>query len=193
MRALRPTLLLAAALVIPGKGPLAQMGASKGLFAGIHYSGASLDLSGASEAVDFGSGFGVHAGLGLGNRLQLLVNYDRNTLPSNLPGANADLAQFDALARLFLLLPQGSPLRLYATGGVTGRTIKLGQEFDGLSPTGGAGLLLKVLPSIALTGTALWTFGNLTSSTQLANRTGTEFRSTGVRVQVGASLFLLGN
>lgn len=193
MPRLRPALLLAAALLVPAVRGEAQMGASKGLFAGIHYSGASLDLSGASREVDFGSGYGIHAGLGLGNRLQLVVNYDKNTLPSDETGANADLAQFDALARLFLLLPAESPLRLYATGGVTGRTIKLGQEFDGVSPTGGAGVFLKVLPSIALTGTALWTFGNLTSSTQLANRTGNEFSATGVRVQVGASLFLLGN
>jgi len=163
------------------------------VFAGIHYSGASLDLSGASRNVDFGGGYGLHAGLGLGSNLQLVVNYDRNTLPAGGSGTDADVAQFDALARLFVVLPAGSPLRLFATGGVTGRTVKLGQEFDGLSPTGGAGVFVKPLPKVAFTGTALWTFGNLTSSAQLTSRTGSEFKSTGVRVQVGASLFLFGN
>ncbi|MBU6365686.1 MAG: outer membrane beta-barrel protein [Gemmatimonadetes bacterium] len=180
--------LLGAALLAPA-GRLAAQG---GIFAGIHYSGASLDLKGASKNVDFGGGYGVHAGVGLGDNLQVVVNYDKNRLPSGAGGTSAEVAQVDALARLFVLVPPGSPLRVFATGGVTGRTVKFGQEFDGLSPTGGAGVYVRPLPKVAFTGTALWTFGNLTSSTQLTNRSGNEFSSTGVRVQVGASLFLLG-
>jgi hypothetical protein len=193
LRSPRSVLLLGALLLVPVARAHAQMGTSSGLFGGIHYSGASLDLEGASRKVDFGGGYGLHAGLGLGDALQLVVNYDKNTLTGSGTTGNADVAQFDALARLFLLLPPGSPLRVFATGGVTGRTIKLGQEFDGLSPTGGAGVFLKVIPKVAFTGTALWTFGNLKSASQLQNGTGNEFKSTGVRVQVGASLFLFGN
>jgi hypothetical protein len=183
-----PALLLAASLL--WSAPAAQ--AQGAVFAGIHYAGASLDLKGASRAVDFGGGYGLHAGVGLGSGVQLVVNYDRNTLPTSGTGDDADVAQFDALARLFLLLPDGAPVRVFATGGVTGRTVKMGQEFDGLSPTGGAGVFVKALPRVAFTGTALWTFGNLQSATQLQNRTGNTFSATGVRVQVGASLFLVG-
>ena len=163
---------------------------AQSLFGGIHYSGAALDLKGASKQVDFGGGYGVHAGLGLGSGLQVVVNYDRNSLTGSGTSASADIAQFDALARYFLL--SSSAIRVFATGGVTGRTVKMGESFEGVSATGGGGLMLKALPRIALTGTALWTFGNLTSAKQLQNRTGNEFQSTGVRVQVGASFFLLG-
>jgi len=169
-----------------GSSPLA----AQSLFGGIHYSGAALDLKGASKQVDFGGGYGVHAGLGLGSGLQVVVNYDRNSLTGSGASASADIAQFDALARYFLL--SSSAIRVFAAGGVTGRTVKLGESFEGVSATGGGGLMLKALPRLALTGTALWTFGNLTSTGQLQNRTGNEFKSTGVRVQVGASLFLLG-
>jgi hypothetical protein len=185
-RSLRTVALLLA--LASGTSPLT----AQSLFGGIHYSGASLDLEGASKKVDFGGGYGLHAGLGLGSGLQVVVNYDRNSLAgSGTTATTADVAQFDALARLFLL--SASPIRVFATGGVTGRTIKMGESFDGMSATGGGGVMLKALPRVAFTGTALWTFGNLTSAKQLQNRTGNEFTSTGVRVQVGASLFLLGN
>jgi len=184
-RSLRSLAVLLA--LASGTSPLA----AQSLFGGIHYSGAALDLEGASKKVDFGGGYGLHAGVGLGSSLQLVVNYDRNSLAgTSTTAASADVAQFDALARLIVL--SASPIRLFATGGVTGRTVKMGESFDGMSATGGGGVMLKVLPVLALSGTALWTFGNLTSASQLQNRTGNEFKSTGVRVQVGASFFLLG-
>src|SRR5665647_266677 len=37
-------------------------------------------LKDAAEKLDFGSGFGVHAGIAPGNTLGLVANYDRNTL-----------------------------------------------------------------------------------------------------------------
>lgn len=184
-RVLRATALLAA--LVTGSSSLS----AQTLFGGIHYSGTSLDLKDASRKVDFGNGYGLHAGIGLGSGLQVVVNYDRSSLAGSGTATDADVAQFDALARLFLL--SSAPIRVFATGGVTGRTIKMGESFDGVSATGGGGVMVKALPRIALTGTALWTFGNLTAGSQLANRTGNEFKSTGVRVQVGASLFLLGN
>jgi len=174
-RSLRSLAVLLA--LASGTSPLA----AQSLFGGIHYSGAALDLEGASKKVDFGGGYGLHAGVGLGSSLQLVVNYDRNSLAgTSTTAASADVAQ------------SASPIRLFATGGVTGRTVKMGESFDGMSATGGGGVMLKVLPVLALSGTALWTFGNLTSASQLQNRTGNEFKSTGVRVQVGASFFLLG-
>ncbi|MEN9817628.1 MAG: hypothetical protein RLZ32_1508, partial [Gemmatimonadota bacterium] len=69
LRSPRSALLLGALLLLPAARVHAQMGASSGLFGGIHYSGASLDLEGASKKVDFGGGYGLHAGLGLGNAL----------------------------------------------------------------------------------------------------------------------------
>ena len=60
--------------------------AQTGLFVGAQITGASLSYKDAAQDLDFGSGYGVHAGLMLGSSLGVLVNYDKNTLGSPLGG-----------------------------------------------------------------------------------------------------------
>lgn len=186
----RLTLACAVLLSMAARPVFAQNGSTAGLFVGLQYTGAALDLAGAAKTVKFGSGFGMHAGLGLGQTLTLLVNYDNNKLPTSGSGSTK-LTQVDALARIHILSGSGSAIRPYLTGGVTARTAKGTSDFQGKAPTGGAGVTVQ-LPGISLFATALWTFGNLTSSSALVSGK-SSFSSTGTRVQIGTSYYLLGH
>jgi len=83
--------------------------------------------------MDFGSDFGVLAGITFGSTLGLVANYDKNTLGS-LAG-DTDLGQWDLLARLdFIGI---GPVKTYVTGGMTGRAAKSlygGTVWDSGSP-----------------------------------------------------------
>lgn len=189
------TLLVAGLLAFSASAAEAQRGSTSGLFAGIQYTGSSVDLKEAGNEVDFGGGFGFHAGIGFGQRFALLVNYDKTTQNASNPGgSNVDLAQFDALARVYLFGGQDWIVRPFVTGGVTGRvaTEDNDAEFTSTSPTAGGGLSITIIPRIHLTGSALWTFGNLTNNDAVGG-SNNEYKSTGTRVQVGASLYLFGN
>ncbi|WP_396214773.1 outer membrane beta-barrel protein [Gemmatimonas sp.] len=191
-RSLRPA--TTATMLLAGLGLAhaahAQSGSTKGLFAGIQYSGTSVSVRSAAQDLEFGNGFGLHAGLGLSDNVSVLVNFDRSVLTGSDNAQDVKLTQYDALLRFNVLPGAGSPLRLFVTAGATGRTANAGRDFDGIAPTGGAGVHLYVTPKIALNGTALWTFGNLTRASQISNRTDETFRSTATRVQAGVSLYL---
>jgi hypothetical protein len=144
----------------------------------------------AAEDLEFGNGFGLHAGIGLSDRWSVLVNFDRSVLTGADSDAEVKLSQYDALLRLHLFPGPASPLRVFATAGATGRAASGSTEFEGVAPTAGAGVHLFLTPQIALNGTALWTFGNLTRASELSNSTRESFRSTGTRVQAGVSLYL---
>ncbi|MBY0490752.1 MAG: porin family protein [Gemmatimonadaceae bacterium] len=174
------------ALSVAG-APVAQ--AQAGPFVGIQYSGSSVSVKDAANDLKFGSGFGLHAGLA-GSRWAVLANFDRSVLTRD--AADVTLTQYDALARL-TLLGSGSPFQLYATGGATGRSASKGTDFKSIAPTGGAGVQLFVTPHIALNGTALWTYGNLTRANQLStNAPAGTYTSTQTRVNVGVSIYPLG-
>ena len=181
---------VAAALVLAW-ATVMQAQSAKGLFVGIQYSGASVNVKEAAQDLEFGNGFGVHAGIGLTDRFSLLANFDRSVLT----GANdndVELTQYDALLRMNLL-GAGLPVKVFLTGGATARTANSGRDFEGIAPTGGAGAQLFITPRLAVHGTALWTFGNLTRASQLnGNDLDQKFTSTGTRIQAGASLYLFG-
>lgn len=192
-RSIRPTVAAAvvgAAMLSLGSTAHAQSGSTRGLFAGIQYAGTSVSVKSAAQDLEFGSGFGVHAGLGLSDNVSVLVNFDRSVLTGADNDKNVALTQYDALLRFNVLPGAGSPLRLYLTAGATGRTANQGRDFEGIAPTGGAGVQLFVTPKIAVNGTALWTYGNLTRASELSNTTRESFRSTATRVQAGVSLYL---
>ena len=170
----------------------AQAGAGRGLFVGLQYAGASVSVKEAAENLEFGSGFGLHAGFGMSDNVSVLVNFDRNVLNRRRDNEDVTVSQYDALLRYQLFPGADSPLRVFGTAGATGRAASGTTEFEGVAPTAGAGVQLHVSSSVALTGTALWTFGNLTSLRELTGggTTRETFRSTGTRVQVGASLYL---
>lgn len=166
----------------------ARAGAQAGPFVGIQYSGASVSVEGAAEDLEFGSGFGLHAGFAA-RRWALLANFDRSVVTRD--DDDVRITQYDALVR-FNVVPT-SMAQVYLTGGATGRSASRGEDFQSIAPTGGAGAQLFVTSRLALSGTVLWTFGNLTRAEQLnTNAPSGTFRSTQTRVQVGVSLYPLG-
>lgn len=191
IRALRSHLVASALAVCAVSATAhAQAGSTKGVFLGIQYAGASVSVKSAAEDLEFGNGFGLHAGLGLSDSWSVLVNFDRSVLTGADSNAEVKLSQYDALLRLNLLPGPESPVRLFVTAGATGRAASGTTEFEGIAPTAGGGVHLFLTPKIALNGTALWTFGNLTRASQLSNSTRDTFKSTGTRVQAGVSLYL---
>lgn len=163
--------------------------AQTGPFVGVQYSGSSVSVKGAAEDLNFGSGFGLHAGLA-GSKWAVLANFDRSVVTRD--ASDVTLTQYDALARL-TVLGSGSPFQVFATAGATGRSASKGEDFQSIAPTGGAGVQLFITPHLAVNGTALWTYGNLTRANQLSTTApaGT-FKSTQTRVNVGISLYPLG-
>ncbi|MFO0074625.1 MAG: hypothetical protein ACK55A_21425, partial [Gemmatimonas sp.] len=63
---------LAAAALSTAAAASAEAQSGKGLFVGIQYAGASVNVKDAADDLEFGSGFGVHAGLGLSERWSVL-------------------------------------------------------------------------------------------------------------------------
>lgn len=166
---------------------------TKGLFLGIQYAGSSLDAKSAAENLDFGGGFGLHAGIGLNNTVSILANFDRSVLSGRSGTTNVTVSQYDALLRLNLFPGAGSPLRVFATGGATARSANAGRDFEEIAPTAGGGVQLFLSSKLAVNGTALWTFGKLTQAAQLTNGTEGQYETTQARIQVGGSLYLFGH
>jgi hypothetical protein len=181
---------LLSSLLLSGVTSL-QAQSTQGLFLGIQYSGSSVSVQSAANDLEFGGGFGVHAGFGLTDAFSVLANFDRSVLTGS-NNTDVALTQYDALLRMHLFPGASSPLRVFVTGGATARTANSGRDFEGIAPTGGAGAHLSLTRKIAVNATALWTFGNLTQASALTTRQNEQFKSTGTRVQAGVSLYLLG-
>ena len=181
--ALAGLLILAA---VPARG-------QTGLFVGAQVTGASLDYKNAAQNLDFGSGFGIHAGLTFGSSVGVLVNYDKNVLGSS--GGNTDLGQWDLLGRLRFI--GMGPLKTYLTAGITGRTAQSkiyndstgNFDFSGTNPTAGLTAQFMVLPKLSIDGGVLWTFGKFHDT---GGYTASRVEATGARVSVGASYYLFG-
>lgn len=182
----------AAALVcsVPAKAQ-----STSGLFVGAQVTGAALNFGNAAQKVDFGGGWGVHAGLGFGEGFSLLANYDRSSLPAQGGGGNFDIGQWDALARFNLMA--GAPIRPYVQAGITGRVAKSSTfggtsgdyRFSGQSPTAGLGAQLFLGSSVAIDGGVNWTFGRFSSTENGGSPFGTSLDARGTRVIVGLSLY----
>lgn len=167
--------------------------AQTGLFVGAQVTGASLSYKDAAQKLDFGQGYGVHAGVTLGSTFGVLVNYDKNTLGSST--GDTDLGQLDLLGRLgFIGI---GPVKTYLEGGVTGRVAKSpsfngttgNYDFSGTNPTAGIGGSVFVGHKLSVDGAVLWTFGKF-GDTGGYNTSRVE--ATGTRVSVGASWYILG-
>lgn len=189
------TLSLAIALTL---APLAahtleaQPGSTRGVFFGLQYTGSSINAKEAAENLKFGSGFGLHAGAGISDNVAILANFDRGVLTRRFDNSDVTVTQYDALLRLYMLPGVESPVRIFATGGATGRAATGSTDFDGIAPTGGAGVHLGLGNNLAVTASALWTFGNLTRIGTITggNTNKQDFKSTQTRIQVGGSIYL---
>jgi len=178
--------MLALLVAAPGR-------AQTGLFIGAQATGASLKYKDAAQNLDFGSGFGVHAGLMLGSSFGVLVNYDKNTLGAS--GGDTDLGQWDLLGRMSFI--GVGPAKTYLTAGLTGRTTtskfyngSTGNfDFSGMNPTAGLTGQLMLGSKLALDGGVLWTFGKFNDTN---GYTTSRVEATGARVSVGVSYYLFG-
>ncbi len=167
--------------------------AQTGLFVGAQITGASLSYKDAAQDLDFGSGFGVHAGLMLGSSLGLLVNYDKNMLGSS--SGDTELGQWDLLGRLRFV--GVGPLRTYLTAGITGRSAASDVyngttgdfDFSGTNPTAGLTAQFMVGSKLAVDGGVLWTFGKFNDT---PGYSASKVEATGSRVSVGLSYYLFG-
>jgi hypothetical protein len=167
--------------------------AQTGLFVGAQVTGASLSYKDAAQELDFGSGYGVHAGVMLGSSFGVLVNYDKNTLGSAV--GDTELGQWDLLGR-FRFIGVG-PLKTYLTGGITGRSTEskiydgaTGDfDFSGTNPTAGLTAQFMVGSKLAVDGGVLWTFGRFNDT---AGYSTSRVEATGSRVSVGVSYYLFG-
>lgn len=170
----------------------AQPGSTRGVFFGLQYTGSSISAKSAAENLKFGSGFGLHAGAGISDNVSILANFDRGVLTRRFDNSDVTISQYDALLRLYLVPGVESPFRVFATGGATGRAATGSTDFDGIAPTGGAGVHLGLGNNVALTASALWTFGNLTRIGTITggNTSKQDFKSTQTRIQVGGSIYL---
>ncbi len=167
--------------------------AQTGFFVGAQVTGASLTYKDAAQSLDFGQGFGVHAGLTLGSTFGVLVNYDKTTLGSSI--GDTDLGQLDLLGRLgFIGI---GPVKTYLQGGITGRVATSSSyngiggkyDFSGTNPTAGVAASAFVTPKLSVDGSVLWTFGKFGDT---GGYSASRVEATGSRVSVGASWYVLG-
>jgi hypothetical protein len=195
---LRSTAVLATAGLLAFAAP-AKAQSTSGIFVGAQATGSDLRFGSAVQKVDFGGGWGVRAGFGLGERWSLLANYDRSSLPSQGGGGNLDVGSWDALARFNFM--EGSMFRPYLAPGVTGRALKSSTfngasgdyRFSGTSPTAGLGAQWFMSPVLALDAGANWTFGNFSDVQTNGTNVGTKLNATSTRVMVGVALYPFGH
>lgn len=139
--------------------------AQAGLFFGAHATGASLTSQSEKQSgyfpVEFGSGYGMHAGLWFSRAFGVLVIHDKSI--RGVKFDDVDLSQWDFLGRLSYI--EAGPARAYLTAGLSRRasTSADGDDdrgdflFHGMAPTAGLTGQLAVTPRLALDGAVLWT------------------------------------
>lgn len=169
------------------------VGAQAGMFFGAHATGASLTNQNEQQSgnypVEFGSGYGMHAGLWFSDAFGVLVMHDKS-----IPGVkspNVDLGQWDFLGRLSYI--EAGPARAYLTAGLSKRASTSSYSDDdggdvlfyGMAPTAGLTGQLAVTSRLALDAGVLWT---LVSYTDARGHSASHFN----RLAVGVSYYLFG-
>lgn len=159
---MQKTLAAIAVAMLIGAMPV---GAQAGLFFGAHATGASLTSQSEKQSgyfpVEFGSGYGMHAGLWFSRAFGVLVIHD--TSIRGVKFDDVDLSQWDFLGRLSYI--EAGPARAYLTAGLSRHTSTSVDRDDdrgdflfyGMAPTAGLTGQLAVTPRLALDGAVLWT------------------------------------
>jgi len=136
-------------------------------FIGAHVAGASLTHAteqGATHPVEFGSGFGMHAGVSFGDRFGMLVSFDRSI--HGVKTGDTDLGQLDILGRMSCI-DVGSA-KAYLTAGLSREGASKASSsdfpFGRLSPTAGVTGQLPLSSRLAVDAGVLWTFGTFKDS-----------------------------
>ena len=171
----------------------APVGAQAGLFFGAHATGASFinqnERQSGNYPVEFGSGYGTHAGLWFSGAFGVLVIHDKSF--RGVKTDDVDLGQWDFLGRLSYI--EAGPARAYLTAGLSKRATTSSSSDDdrvdflfyGMTPTAGLTGQLAVTSRLAVDGGVLWT---LVSYTDNSGHSASHLN----RLAVGVSYFLFG-
>lgn len=171
----------------------APVGAQAGMFFGAHATGASLTNQNEKQSgnypVEFGSGYGMHAGLWFSGAFGVLVIHDKTI--HGVKTEDADLGQWDFLGRLSYI--EAGPARAYLTAGLSKRASTSSSSDDdrgdflvyGMAPTAGLTGQLAVTSRLAVDAGVLWT---LVSYTDDRGHSASHLN----RLAVGVSYFLFG-
>lgn len=148
----------------------APVGAQAGMFFGAHATGASLTNQNGKQSdnypVEFGSGYGMHAGLWFSGAFGVLVIHDKSI--HGVKTEDADLGQWDFLGRLSYI--EAGPARAYLTAGLSKRPSTSSSSDDdrgdflfyGMAPTAGLTGQLAVTSRLAVDAGVLWTLVSYT-------------------------------
>ncbi|MDP1892298.1 MAG: hypothetical protein Q8K55_15525 [Gemmatimonadaceae bacterium] len=148
----------------------APLGAQAGMFFGAHATGASLinqsDKQSGNYPVEFGSGYGMHAGLWFNSAFGVLVIHDKTIHGVKTEGV--DLGQWDFLGRLSYI--EAGPAKAYLTAGLSKRASTSADSddnrgdllFHGMAPTAGLTGQLSVTSRLAVDAGVLWTLVSYT-------------------------------
>lgn len=175
----------------------APAGAQAGMFFGAHATGASLTNQSANQRanqsgnfpVEFGSGYGLHAGLWFSGAFGVLVIHDKPI--RGVKNEDVDLGQWDFLGRWSHI--QAGPAKAYLTAGLSKRASTSSSSDDdrgdvlfyGMAPTAGLTGQLAVTSRLAVDGGVLWT---LVSYTDDRGRSASHLN----RLALGVSYHLFG-
>lgn len=171
----------------------APVSAQAGMFLGAHATGASFtnqnEKQSGNHPVEFGSGYGVHAGLWFSGAFGVLVIHDKTI--HGVKTEDVDLGQWDFLGRLSYI--EAGPARAYLTAGLSKRPSTSSSNDDdrghflfyGMAPTAGLTGQLAVTSRIAVDAGVLWT---LISYTDNLGHSASHLS----RLAVGVSYFLFG-
>lgn len=169
------------------------VGAQAGLFFGAHATGASLTKQNEKQSgyypVEFGSGYGMHAGLWFSSAFGVLVIHDSSI--RGVKTQDVDLGQWDFLGRLSYI--EAGPARAYLTAGLSKRasTSSSGDDdrgdftFYGMAPTAGLTGQFAVTSRLVVDAGVLWT---LVSYTDNFGHSASHLN----RLAVGVSYFVFG-
>jgi hypothetical protein len=169
------------------------VGAQAGLFVGAHATGASLTNQNEKQSghypVEFGSGYGMHAGLWFSGAFGVLVIHDRTI--HGVKAKDVDLSQWDFLGRMPYL--EAGPARAYLTAGLSKRASASSSSDDdrgdftfyGMAPTAGLTGQFAVTSRLVVDAGVLWT---LVSYTDNFGHSASHLN----RLAVGVSYFLFG-
>lgn len=166
-------------------------GAQAGMFFGAHATGASFTNQRERQnggPVEFGSGYGMHAGMWFSRTFGVLVIRDKSI--RGVKTEDVDLGQWDFLGRLSYI--EAGPARAYLTAGLSKRVSTSADDDDegdflfyGMEPTAGVTGQLAVTSRIAVDAGVLWT---LVSHTDDRGQSASHLN----RLAVGVSYYLFG-
>ena len=169
-------LLVPAIVLLSTVGALAQdkpKSDTEGLFLNFHMNGSSWDLSDDTDLGELpresGGGMGLAFGYGASQTVTLFMAFDAARISGNEDRNDYNLVHFD-IGAMVTLLGQSSRFRPFGKVSYTARTAEFELDNTSFSSfgsgfTAGAGLMVFIVPALAITADAQATWGSMTEIT----------------------------